>query len=176
MFTTDTLIQFAADECAAAHQPARGLSALDQALSLHPGHKLFTVLLIDWELGLIRRIYTSDPVAYPSGGVKPLLREGEFFRQVVQAGDSRICRNRDECRAAFFDHALIEQLGCESAINVPIRKENRTVGSLNLLHESGWYTTQMIPDLNRFAALAATLMHSSMQFQTYSSKTFHEQI
>jgi hypothetical protein len=168
MFTTDTLIQFVADECVAARQPAYGLAALDQALRHHPGHKLFTVLVIDRELGLIQRVYTSDPVAYPGGGVKPLLREGEFFRQVVQAGDSRICRNRDECRAAFFDHALIEQLGCESAINVPIRNKNRTLGSLNLLHESGWYTPQMIPDLNRFAALAATLLHSSEQFQTLS--------
>lgn len=170
MFTTDSLLQNVVDACVGQQEPTHGLAALDKALRHHPGHKLFTVLVIDRERGLIHRLYTSDPATYPGGGVKPLLREGGFFKQVVQAGDSRICRNREECRAAFFDHELIERLGCESAINVPIRHKGETMGSLNLLHESEWYTTQMIPDLNRFAALASSMLQSVTQFHLTHKK------
>jgi hypothetical protein len=163
MDISDTLLLHVANASKGPHQPADGLAALDQALRRHPGHKLFTVLAIDRDRDLVQRIYTNDAVAYPLGGVKPLHRESDFFRQVVQAGVSRICRNRAECHAAFSDHRLIDQLGCESAINVPIRHKGETLGSLNLLHASGWYTPQMIPDLNRFAALAASLLKQVAQ-------------
>jgi len=71
---------------------------------------------------------------------------------------SRLCRTRDECRAAIFDFALIDQLGCESAVNVPVRADGRTIGSLKLLHEAGWYTEEMLPTLEPVGALAAALL------------------
>jgi hypothetical protein len=39
----------------------------------------------------------------------------------------------------FSDHELIVSLGCESVLNMPVRWRGRTLGSLNLLHEAGWY-------------------------------------
>ncbi|MGD9945699.1 MAG: GAF domain-containing protein [Burkholderiaceae bacterium] len=158
MFDTDTLLQSVADAATGHDQPARGFAALDHALRRYPGHKLFTILVIDWAREENQRIYTSAPDVYPCGGMKPLRRDSAFFRQVVSDGHSQICRDRSECRAAFFDHELIERLGCESAINVPIRSGSVTLGSLNLLHEAGWYTPDMIPVLTRFASLTVSLL------------------
>lgn len=165
MFDTNTLLQFAADASKGADQPSRGFAALDQALRRYPGHRLFTVLTINWEREENQRIYTSAPDVYPCGGAKPLRRDSDFFRQVVSGGSSRIFRDREECRAAFPDYALIEQLGCESAINVPIRSKGVTLGSLNLLHQAGWYTPEMVPALTQFASLAATMLRPSAQFE-----------
>src|SRR6478609_5497923 len=89
--------------------------ALDRGLRRHPGHRLFTVLLIDWDRFENRRIYTSDPVTYPCGGAKPLRPESGFFRQLVVHGQARVCPDRESCRLAFPDYRLIESLGCGSA-------------------------------------------------------------
>lgn len=147
---------------AAASRQDFAFEALDAALREQPGHKLFTVLVIDWAREQNRRIYTSDALAYPCGGAKPLDRGSEFFRLVVLGGQARICPDRQACRSAFFDHALIESLGCESAVNVPVRCKGITLGSLNLLHESGWYQPRMIPALMEIAARAAPLLQQQL--------------
>lgn len=143
-----------------AFQRARGFAALDEALRRHPGHKLFTVLSIDWSRQEHRRVYTSSPGSYPCGGAKPIRHSSDFFQRVIAGRSARICRNAEECRAAFPDFELIRSLGCESAVNVPIRAGGVTVGSLNLLHERGWYTEGMLPTLARFASLAAGLLRA----------------
>lgn len=138
-------------------EPA-SFEAMDYALRQFPGHRLFTVLAIDSSLAACRRLYTSDPVAYPCGGTKPLPHDSEFFREVVQGGRARICADQEACRRAFPDHALIDSLGCRSAVNVPIRHGGRTLGSLNLLHEAHWYQPDMVPALMRFAEQAGPLL------------------
>ena len=40
-------------------------------------------------------------------------------------GEPFIGRNKDDLRAAFFDHELLFAIGCESVFNAPIRCENR---------------------------------------------------
>ena len=39
----------------------------------------------------------------------------------------------------FFDHALIASLGWGSVLNLPVVWDGRTLGTINLLHEEGWY-------------------------------------
>ena len=153
----DALIDLVSSLAAPA-QPAEGLRALDVALQRSVGHKLFTVLVLDWEKGESQRHYSSRPVAYPAGGAKPIQRDSAFFEGVVLAGRARLCVNYDDCRRAFFDHELIHSLGCESAVNVPVRWNGETLGSLNLLHQAGWYTAQMLPGLSVYAALAIPLL------------------
>ena len=71
---------------------------------------------------------------------------------------SRACADADAIRAAFPDHELILSLGCESAVNVPVRWNGRTLGSLNLLHEAGWYGEDMLPVLRVYGAMAVPLL------------------
>jgi hypothetical protein len=139
-------------------QPAEALRALDLALREQPGHKLFTVLAIDVVRKESRRMYTSAPEQYPCQGTKPLRTASDFYRRVFLAGEPRICRDRNECRAAFPDHDLIESLGCGSAVNVPVRWNGVTLGSLNLLHEEGWYGESCLPILTVYAALAVPIL------------------
>ncbi|MDQ2151792.1 GAF domain-containing protein [Alcaligenaceae bacterium C4P045] len=135
-------------------QPDRGLQALAAALATRIGYRLFTVLVLDRQEGISRRFYSSQPVAYPTNGAKPIRTDSEFFARVVEAGLPRICRDRRACEAAFPDHDVIFSLGCESAINVPVRWDGLTIASLNLLHQADWYREDMIAELSGYAALA----------------------
>lgn len=156
--TNDSPLVLAAAALSGRNQPQSGLRALDQSLRRDPGHKLFTVLAIDSQANTNRRLYSSVPDAYPCEGTKPLGRDSEFYRAVFLAGEPRICRNRDECRAAFPDYELIEALGCESAVNVPIRWNGTTLGSLNLLHERHWYDVSCLTMLTLYAILAVPVL------------------
>jgi len=57
-------------------------------------------------------------------------------------------------RAVFFDHALIASLGCGSVLNVPVVWDGRSLGTINLLHEEGWYDASDAALGLVFAALA----------------------
>lgn len=139
-------------------QPEAGLRALDQALAQAVGHKLFTVLVLNWDKKENQRYYSNQPQAYPVGGSKPIIEKGWFYEQVVVAGQPQIQRSAEDIVRAFPDHALIRSLGCESSVNYPLRFAGRTIGSLNLLHEAGWYTEADYPALQVFAGLALPLV------------------
>jgi hypothetical protein len=135
-------------------QPGASLAALDTAMAGAIGHKLFTVLVLNWAREENQRYYSNQPDAYPVGGSKPIVRDSASMRQVVIAGQCRINHKYADIAAAFFDHELIRSLGCESSVNVPVRWNGTTIGMLNLLHESGYYTEADIPTLSVFAGLA----------------------
>ena len=42
----------------------------------------------------------------------------------------------------FDDHALIRSLGCESVLNLPIVVGGDVLGTINMLHEAGFYTPE----------------------------------
>lgn len=156
---TDAL-QRVAEGLAAPGQPGMGFTALDAALAASVGHRMFTVLVLDEARGVSRRFYSSNPGAYPVSGEKPIRRDSEFYRQVVEQGAPRICHDRADIERAFPDHALILSLGCEGAVNVPVRWNGRTLGALNLLDQAGHYTAVQMPVLGVFAALAvAPVLH-----------------
>ena len=139
---------------AGAGQPGAGFAALDAALGQAIGHKLFTIMVLDEARGVNWRGYSSQPLAYPVSGQKPLPRHSELYRKVVAQGVPRLCDGRAEMTAAFADHALIFSLGCESALNVPVRWNGATLGALNLLHVAGHYSDVDLAVLEGFAALA----------------------
>ncbi|HYW59267.1 MAG TPA: GAF domain-containing protein, partial [Xanthobacteraceae bacterium] len=64
--------------------------------------------------------------------------------------DRRVFRanTQEAIRAAFEDHATITSLGLGSVLNIPVmrtvapRHPGWCVGTMNLLHEAGWYTEQ----------------------------------
>ncbi|WP_207540860.1 GAF domain-containing protein [Sabulicella rubraurantiaca] len=139
-------------------QPQSGLAALDKAMAASVGHRLFTVLVLDEARGVSRRFHSSRPDAYPVSGEKPIRRDSEFYKRLVEQGLPRICRDRDDIIRAFPDHELILSLGCDGAVNVPVRWDGRTLGALNLLHRAGHYTEEQLPALSVFAALALAPM------------------
>jgi hypothetical protein len=135
-------------------QPNALLAKLDRALEQTVGHKLFTVLVLNEEVGQNQRYYSNQPKAYPVGGSKPIDRSSAFYRDIVLAGKPRVCYDYEDMKRAFFDHELIRSLGCESAVNYPVRWNGKTIGSLNLLHRAGWYNERNVAAISPFAALS----------------------
>lgn len=136
-----------------ADQPHALFAALDDSLKSAIGHKLFTILTYDGDSGDAARVYSNLPGPYPTGGRKRLA-PGPWTEAVLDRGEAYIGRSRDDLREVFSDHELIASLGCESVLNMPVRWRGRTLGSLNLLHEAGWYGEDDITACLPFAQLA----------------------
>jgi hypothetical protein len=109
-------------------QPNALLAKLDRALEQTVGHKLFTVLVLNEEVGQNQRYYSNQPKAYPVGGSKSIDRSSAFYRDIVLTGKPRICFNYEDIKRSFFDHELIRSLGCEKCGQLPgmlERKDDR---------------------------------------------------
>ena len=119
-------------------QPLATFRAVDAAMGACIGHKLFTILIHHPGLRQSERFYTNQPQAYPVGGRKPVT-DAPWMQRVIQGGEIYIGHNYDDIKTVFYDHELIRSLGCESVLNVPVRWKGQTLGTLNLLHEAGWY-------------------------------------
>jgi hypothetical protein len=129
----------------------------DQVFGEAVGHKLFTVLTYDEPAGEVVRRYSSRPDDYPVQGSKHmgptpwgdlLLKQGKPF---LGNDDAAI-------RWAFPDHAQIMAMGLGAAINLPARFAGRTLGTLNLLHETGYYRDEHLETGAILTAILAPLM------------------
>jgi GAF domain-containing protein len=119
-------------------------SALEAAARERVGVRLFTVLAWDDDRGALRRIHTSHPVQYPTGGEKAFPREAPWIRRVVVQQQPYLGRDRTAVAAVFDDHELIASLGCGAVVNVPVVDGGRTLGVLNLLDAEGAYTDDSV--------------------------------
>ncbi len=103
------------------------------------GIRLFTVTLHDPAQALVRRAFSSDPVAYPVSGTKPL-SDDAWSDQVIGRGEAFVANHDREFETLFPDHAQIVALGCRSCANLPIMRDGHVVGTANLLAEEGHFT------------------------------------
>ena len=133
--------------------PPAVFAALDQALAATLGHKLFTALLFHADIGESERFYTNRPKAYPVGGRKPL-NPTFWTKQVIEGRRPYLGRTAADIKAVFFDHALIDSLGCRSVINLPVVEAGKILGTLNVLHEEQWYDETDLALGSVFAGLA----------------------
>jgi len=109
--------------------------------------RLFTVTVLDRAAGLARRAYTSHPADYPVSGTKPI-PENAWTAQVLGAGRSFVANSTAELAPYFPDHAQINALGCESALNIPVKDDfGHVVGTVNLLDSAGEFTPDAIARL-----------------------------
>jgi hypothetical protein len=122
-------------------RPPRVFAAVETLTAAAIGHRLFTIMRYDAARSEVERMHTSMPAAYPVGGRKAkkdtawsdhVLRDMTVFRANTPEG----------IRAAFDDHATIASLGLGSVLNIPLVFAGRCLGTMNLLHEAGWYTEQ----------------------------------
>jgi hypothetical protein len=127
--------------------------ALDAAMAEAVGHRLFTLMAIDHEAGEAARLYTNRPDDYPVGGRKPLGRMTGWGEVVLGQHRPWIGHTAEDIQWAFFDHELIASLGCASCLNLPVIDGGRVIGTVNLLHEAGFYDEASIAAAAPFAPL-----------------------
>ncbi len=124
-------------------QPHAAFAALQAITEETVGTRLFTVMTHDPASGMSRRIYSSDPVAYPTGGFKPL-RPTLFSRTTLEERRPFSALTIEDIAEVFADHELIRSLGCESCCNVPIVIADEVAGTLNLLDVKGYYGPEKV--------------------------------
>ena len=149
----DESISAVAQAHADTQQPEATFDAIDKAVAATIGHRLFTILVHHRAARESERVYTNMREAYPVGGRKPVT-DSPWMQQVMQRGLPYIGRNADDLRDVFYDHELIVSLGCRSVLNIPLRWQGETLGTLNMLHEENWYGTEHIELARVFAQLA----------------------
>jgi hypothetical protein len=156
MTRPDPTPSYAAVAAAAAQagQPGTLFAALDNAMGDAIGHKLFTILVVHPGANQSQRYYSNMPKDYPVGGRKPI-NQTHWFQRVLGDGECYIGYNYADISDVFFDHELIRSLGCESVINIPVRWNGTSLGTINLLHRRGWYNEGDVATAKVFAALAA---------------------
>ena len=118
------------------------------------GHKLFTVMVFNAEAMEVSRVYSSNRQAYPPRGMKKK-RDTAWGRRVLERGEPYIGCSADDIRANFNDHEIILGLGLQSVLNMPVRIDGKTIGTMNLLHEREYYST---PDFEAASLLAGLLV------------------
>jgi GAF domain-containing protein len=153
-------------------QPHAAFAALEAIARETVGTILFTAMTHDVERMRSLRVYSGNQAAYPVGGWKPL-SEGPWKAMVLDARQPFSALTIEEIAAVFPDWPLIQSLGCESALNLPIVVAGRVVGTLNLLDAKGHYTSARIAqakDLIPYAAIAF-LLHGSPMADTIDDKS-----
>ena len=134
-------------------QPLAICQALEKLSRETIGHQLFTVMRFDSDRSEVQRIYSNLPSTYPAGGRKQK-KATAWADQVL--GEMKVFRGTgpDDIRSAFDDHETILGLGLGSVLNIPVVFEGRCQGTMNLLHQAGWYR----PDDERIGLLLGTYL------------------
>ncbi len=155
---TDHSAALAAFDAAIAE--AKGVEAAFAALQTLTeatvGVKLFTYMTVDMENELARRAYTSDAVSYPTSGTKPIHYDAWF--DIVHKEHAYFVANTIEDIAKVFpDYELINSLGCQSVVNMPVILGSELVGTVNMLHEKDFYTTERVAEIKAVLSMPAKL-------------------
>ena len=126
-------------------------SSLHHAADAACGARLFTVTVLDRKAGLARRAYTSHPAEYPTTGTKPM-RSDAWSDQVIGRGEAFVANTTPEFAIYFPDHPLINALGCQSALNIPVSRDGLVVGTVNILDAQGHFTPACVETLTALVA------------------------
>nr|WP_314261158.1 GAF domain-containing protein [uncultured Devosia sp.] len=139
---TTALAQFNA-EIALAKGADAAFTALQKLVQDVVGAKLFTVMIVDMAKEESRRAFTSHPVDYPVSGTKPL-NYGPWFDLVHKERKYFVANTIEQIAERLFDHELINALGCQSIVNMPVFLGDEMLGSVNMLNVEGYFTEERV--------------------------------
>ena len=114
------------------------------------GIGLFTISVVRGDVAT--RVYTSDPVAYPLDGEKPIADDA-WSDRVMRRGETFVANRAAEFEPFFGDHAKIVALGYSSCANLPVTDgHGAVIATVNILAGEGHFTPEAIA---RYEALVA---------------------
>jgi hypothetical protein len=141
-------------------QPSAGFAVCEALTKARVGAMLFTVTGYDPASSTCYRLYTDAPDVYPLSGEKPMSVDA-WSETVMVRHQLFVANTIEDIALVFFDHPLIKSLGLGSVINVPIVVGGHVRATVNILHETGFYTPARVEaamtlrPLYAVAALAA---------------------
>ena len=110
--------------------------------------KQFTLMSRDYERGVACRIFTTHPDTYPVGGEKPV-QINRWTETVLDRQETFVANSIEEIAEVFPDWELIQSLGLESCLNLPIIIDDVVVGTLNCLNGPGHFTPDRVEAANQ---------------------------
>jgi GAF domain-containing protein len=145
-------------------QPEKAFEALEELTRELVGVKLFTVMTSDTAAKVAERVYSNMPDAYPVSGTKPY-NETHWSDITLKQKRTFVANTIDDIAQVFDDYELIKSLGCESVINVPIIVDGAVIGTINCLHEQGFYTDERVKaaDALKLPGAVAMLLHDKIR-------------
>lgn len=117
------------------------LKAVSDAAKHLIGFKLFTVMVFDAERFAVTRIFTSAPQEFPLAQTKQKTRDGWAMETLMEHQVNRM-NTFDDISRAFEDGAILNRMGIGAMLNVPIVYAGKCLGTMNLSHETGWFTVE----------------------------------
>ncbi|WP_202618556.1 MULTISPECIES: GAF domain-containing protein [unclassified Ensifer] len=149
---------------AAGQQPQAAYAALEKLTHDVVGVKLFTIMTSDTKDKFSERVYSNMPDAYPVLGTKPY-NDTRWSDITLRDKQTFVANTIEDIATVFDDHELIQSLGCESVINVPIIVDGEVIGTLNCLHEAGFYTDERIKaaEALKLPGAVCMLLHEQMK-------------
>lgn len=103
------------------------------------GVRLFTLMTFDRARGEAKRIFSNMPDDYPVSGTKDV-DSNDWTDKVLDQQQTFVANSIEDIARVFPDYELIDSLGCQSCINIPIVVGGEVLGTLNCLHGKDHYT------------------------------------
>lgn len=146
--------------------------ALDELCQASIGHRLFSCSVFQMngpESGLASRIYTSDSQNYPLSSLKTIV-PNRWTDQVIIRRETFVANSVDGFADVFPDHAFIASLGLGSVINLPLIFRGNFIGTVNMLHEAGYYTEERVERARQLAIPALLAFEVSPEATVQASR------
>lgn len=140
-------------------------AALHQAIIDKVGIREMTISMLDHEKQLARRAYTSNAEVYPVSGLKPMTVD-LWSEAVLDQGKTFVTNSTEELIPHFFDHEVINSLGCEAVTNIPLKSAHGVVGTVNLMDRAGYFTDERVASLNRIVEDHAAMLIKALEATT----------
>ncbi|MFM0009581.1 GAF domain-containing protein [Paraburkholderia sediminicola] len=137
-------------------------SEFERSLTEVFGQRLFTVLAYDEASSRLGRLHSNRLDINPVGGLKRVT-QSRWSDQVLRRGEIFVGSTREDIKAVFSEYEVLWSIGCESVLNIPVRKNGVTLGTMNLLGEAGLYDHADIALALVFAQLAVSPLEDQVQ-------------
>lgn len=137
-------------------------SGFERSLTEVFGQRLFTVLAYDEASSRLGRLHSNRIDINPVGGLKRVT-QSRWSDQVLRRGEIFVGSTREDIKAVFSEYEVLWSIGCESVLNIPVRKNGVTLGTMNLLGEAGLYDHADIGLALVFAQLAVSPLEDQVQ-------------
>lgn len=132
-----------ASALANAQTPQEVFAGLEAYVQDCIGVRLFTVMTVDMEAGVARRAHTNMPDAYPTSDTKPV-PQNHWFTCIHEQHATFVANTIEEIAEVFPDYALIDSLGCQSVVNLPIVLSRELIATVNMLDPKGGFPPERV--------------------------------